>query len=498
MALDITDIYIREHPGDREGLLYRATYMALLGRSRDAMNALAELEKDVPPCPEVFTVKVMVNRLTGDTFAGISSCKEALKSQCNNHVLLLNLGYLSELSDDLDEALACYNKILKSNPGDERALYRKSIVLFKKDMPEEGLLCVDSIVEYKPRSANAWKSKGAFLYAHDKEEEAQWSFNRAVENNPDDFVALFNLVLLLNKVGKHQEAVVFLEKLESFEPYCSDVYILKGDTLALLGKAEPALEAYDRSLYLEPGSIRASLHKAMLLQMSGREEKAVGILNSAIERDPLNISLWSNAAFILTNLLRYDEARDYLEKAKTLDERNHIVHYNLGILHLYTGNHAAASRALDSVLYIKPDFFDGWFARGVVAELMGAGEEALNYYDQASRREQKNPLVWHHRGNALMSLSRFDEAVRAYTQAIKVQNTFEMSWLYKARALVLLNREAEANQCLTHFEDLTGRKIEVREIPPPACDEAKRLFPLKMLQYELPFLEDNYVPLWAD
>jgi len=498
LALEISGNYLQEHPGDRELPLYRAAFMAVVGRTGEALKTLADLKKVAPPCPEVFSIKAMIYRLVGDYYAGISSCRDGLKLQGNNQVLLLNSGYLNELSGDMDEALACYNKILEIDGGCELALYRKSQVLFKRDKPEDGLLCVDTLVEHNPRSANAWKSKGIFLDAHDKEEEAQWCYKKAVENNPEDYIAAFNLVLLLNRAGKYQEAMALIWKLETFEPYCADLLILKGDTLVYLNSLQEAQDAYDKALLLEPESIRAYLHKAMLVQISGREEEAVEILNRAIEIDPLNISLWSNAAFILTNLLRYDEACEYLSRAITLEQKNHIVHYNMGILFLYRENYPEASRALDSVLYVKPEFFDGWFARGVVAELMGAGDEAINFYEQASRREQKNALVWHHKGNALMKANRLDEAVRAYTQAIKIQNAFEASWLCKARALSLLNREAEAKQCLAHFEEITGKTLQTDEIPPPASYEVKRLFPLKMLEYELPFIDDTYVPFWAE
>jgi len=82
-----------------------------------------------------------------------------------------------------------------------------------------------------PRSGSAWGRLGSVLHAHEREAAAAAAYQRAVELDPTNFDALFNLATELVNAGELATARPYLERFVRTAPpafYADDIRRLAG------------------------------------------------------------------------------------------------------------------------------------------------------------------------------------------------------------------------------------------------------------------------------
>jgi tetratricopeptide (TPR) repeat protein len=67
------------------------------------------------------------------------------------------------------------------------------------------------LTKLKPESPAAWNGVGNNLWALGQLEEAADAYQKAHEVDPDDTIACYNLVLVLNQIGRTDDAKRYLE-----------------------------------------------------------------------------------------------------------------------------------------------------------------------------------------------------------------------------------------------------------------------------------------------
>ncbi|MHC9541603.1 MAG: tetratricopeptide repeat protein [Vulcanimicrobiota bacterium] len=458
-----------------------------LGRLNASLKSCREMEQKRPEEKSVLYVKALILSRSGDNYGIFTALRELLKKDEHHIPSLTELGHTHKSLKEFDEALKCFDKILSISRDNEYAYYIKSLTLFEMDQPEEGLLCLDLMRESFSRSCRAWKAKGLFHERRGQDDESLWSFNQAIQNNSLDFISHFNLVILMNRTGRHDEVLRIIEELEKIEPYNPLVAIQRGDSCALAGMVNEAFNSYDRAIRIDPHQIMAYIHKAHLMSGNGRFEEAMQTMHEAVELFPARASLLNNAAVILFQTGQLTDALYYIERALKSNEHERILLFNKGILLYHLDRMDEAIKTMDSMLYQNPDFLLGWISRGVMTEVAGTAEEAITYYDQGLKRDPKNVRLWTLRGRAQFSLSRYDEAVRCFTQALKFQADLDFLWLCKGITLTSLKRGAEASQCFAHYREM--KKIQTDEEPEKltALPEYKVDDLMAMIPEEMPF-----------
>ncbi len=487
MAAHIVLSYLLEENADNLHLLSgRALLEFSLGRFNASMRSCRELEQKRPDEKGILYVKALILSRQSDNYGTFTALRELLKKEEHHIPALIELGHTHKSLRDHGEALTCFDKVLAISRDNEYAYYIKSLTLFEMDQPEEGLQCLDLMLEAFSKSCRAWKAKGLFHESRGKDDESLWSFNQAILNNDMDFISHFNLALLMNRTGKYDDVMKIMESLEKIEPFNPHIAILKGDSFALAGTMDEALNSYDRAIKIDPSEIMAYIHKAHLLSGNNRYEEALQTLQEAVELFPSRTSLLNNAAVILFLTRQFTNALHYIERALKSNEHDRILLFNKGML-LYNLNRTdEAIKTIDSVLYKNPGFLLGWITRGVMTEMAGTAEEAITFYDQGLKKDPKNERLWTLRGRAQFSLSKYDEAARCFTQALKFQAGLDFLWLYKGIALTSLGRNAEASQCFAHYREMKGHNTEEPEkltvLPEYKIDDL-----MTLISEEMPF-----------
>jgi tetratricopeptide (TPR) repeat protein len=106
------------------------------------------------------------------------------------------------------EALDCYDRALRTNPGDSEILNSKAAALITLGMFEEALIPARKAASASPRSVDCWINLGVALEKLDRLHESSEALERAVEISPYNAYAraLLGIVYQKMDMGERAEA----------------------------------------------------------------------------------------------------------------------------------------------------------------------------------------------------------------------------------------------------------------------------------------------------
>jgi len=285
--------------------------------------------------------------------------------------------------------------------------------------------------------------------------------------------------------------------------------------LLAIGRAEPALQAFEEALAVLPRTASVLSVRATALHVLSRHEDAVAGADDALAVDPQHAPAWRQKGESLAALGRHEEAASAFEQATFLAPRDAAPFVALGGLLGGMGRLPQALAAYDRAVAADPEHVDVWLARGrtlaaagdradaaaallrfldlsspvhparpraeeMLAEVRGqtapelsplrevaedadpgarglelfrAGrlEEALEALDRALLADPRNPTHHVNRASVLFRWGNPTEALRGLEKALALEPRLGHAWLNKAAVEKALGRGPEARRS---FADL--------------------------------------------
>ena len=177
---------------------------------------------------------------------------------------------------------------------------------------------------------------------------------RALEFDPGNTDALYELATLLRVVQRYDEALEQLGRYRSLVPDDLQVLADIGRCLSGLGRFQEAEGVLRRALEdLDDANTRYDL--ALVLDRSGRLREAVDEYRRALDRNPNHGNALNNLGVALVRQGRLDEAALQFERLVAADPDNADAHTNLGVVALTQGARERAAREFRTALSLRPD-----------------------------------------------------------------------------------------------------------------------------------------------
>ncbi|MEI7455488.1 MAG: tetratricopeptide repeat protein [Nitrosomonadales bacterium] len=153
-----------------------------------------------------------------------------------------------------------------------------------------------------------------------------------------------------------QEALLPMQHAASLCPDDFEVHYNLGLILQALGRLEEAVASYRWALQLNPDYAPGYNNLGVTLQELGRLEEAEGCYRRAVEIKPDYVNAHHNLGIVLQCLNRFEQAESIHLKTLQLKPDHAEAHCNLGIVLLSQGKNDEAVKSFRRALQIKPDF----------------------------------------------------------------------------------------------------------------------------------------------
>jgi len=194
--------------------------------------------------------------------------------------------------------------------------------------PEE-----DSRVDAIPDSP--WEQKMAWAKQRARDglrDEAEELYRELVVEDPTSVRALNNLGILLDEMGRPEEAIIHLRAAKRMEPQNQEVLANLGAALGTLGRYAEAEEELRLAFRLDPSNLQVRTNLGILLFRRGLYDQAVAELEIVCRAEPDNSHPQFYRGEALNRLGRVDEAIEALETVVELAPGNSRAYFTLGVL----------------------------------------------------------------------------------------------------------------------------------------------------------------------
>ncbi|MCL6494582.1 MAG: tetratricopeptide repeat protein [Ignavibacterium sp.] len=362
-------------------------------RNSEALNLVDELLELYPDDLDIIQKKAQILLSENKWEEAYKTLSSVLDDKKINLDAKLEIGYLffeKSISDSSVKPLA--KKIFHKLDNDS-SYWAIKIVLGAIAVEEnKDSLAIENF-KYVTENANwnvdAWIRLGALYFDNKKYEEAEKILLQAIESFPDNYAINFILGLSLAQQSKNEDAVKYLKKAVALNPtdvntlsaYAYTLNQLKQDeeailylnkalsidpndvnvmgTLALIYNAQKVFEKsdslYEKALEIKPDDPLINNNYAYSLSTRGIQlDRALKMVNLALEKDSLNTAYLDTKGWILYQLGRYDEAKYFISKAVELGTKSAVIIDHLGDVEFKLGNKEKAIELWKEALQLDP------------------------------------------------------------------------------------------------------------------------------------------------
>ncbi len=213
---------------------------------------------------------------------------------------------------------------------------------------------------------------------------------------PGDLIPLYCLwIRALCETGDHDHALVLGKRAADEFPREPEVLIALGNVHDIREELEPAREAFERAIEVDPVGQLQRYNVGAVLERLGRDREAEHAYRRAFDSDDAPPMVEATAA--LGALLR---RQDRLEEAEAVYDRYLIedpLHADIlvehGICLSDIGRYEEAIDRFDLVLSIVPKHASALYNQAITHFRMGQNERAISTMHEARRADPANPLT---------------------------------------------------------------------------------------------------------
>ncbi|WP_340112414.1 tetratricopeptide repeat protein [Maribellus mangrovi] len=269
-------------------------------------------------------------------------------------------------------------------------------------------------------------------------------YQKALETEPENFVALQNLGNVLVKQGKNKDAIPVFEKAYKINQNSS--YLLNGwgNALMNLDENEKAIEKYEMCLKIDPNYKWAFYNWGDALRNLGKNEEAIKKYNKCLEIDPEYKEAYNSWGNALKDLRRFEEAIDKYEKCIEIDPEYKYLYYNYGNTLIELVRDKEAIEKFKRHIEIDPDDKNGYKGWGNALKNLGRNKEAIKKYKNCLDIDPENKAVFSNWGYALFNQGKFDEAIEKFNKSLEIDPGYYYAHNGIGISLMKLGKYADA------------------------------------------------------
>jgi tetratricopeptide (TPR) repeat protein len=336
------------------------------------------------------------------------------------------------------DAIAAYQRASDMDPSDTHVLGALAQALMNDDQLDAALKAYQSVADADPEDSGALVHIAEIERRQGKYEDALATIRKANEKDPDSLEGGYNEGLLLDVLGRYDEAAKVFSHMVDVTSHANGAYTAEEKNnrsvfLSRLGsvyheqnKVDMAVATYQKMVDMG-GDAALSGYQGQVDTFRDAQmyDKAVDVARKAVAADPKNTDLKLMLAGEMADLGKGD---DGIAMAKSLlkgtnDDRT----VWLALAQMYTRAHRwkdaedALNRA-DAVTTKKEDRGYLLFLRGAWAERQKHYEPAEQYFREALQLDPSNAMVLNYLGYMLADKgSKLPEALQLIRKAVELE-----------------------------------------------------------------------------
>ncbi|MFQ6112991.1 MAG: tetratricopeptide repeat protein, partial [bacterium] len=253
-----------------------------------------------------------------------------------------NAGIKAADNEDFQKAEAFIISAIVINPSKYEAHRKLAIIYQQTNEVEKALAIYNKLLEKNPNDLELLLSAGDLYYQQQKFEEVVAILSRVLEMEPQNRDALLNLALSYDSLGKPNEATKLYQQAVEANPLDKDLIFLFGVHHYKLKNYKQAIRLFQQVLELSPDDFEATsnIGNAYLSIAESERQKLKNVsFNSNIYSAEQIQRIKNNA------ISNYKKAVPYLERALEIEPDHPNLWRNLGVAYINSGEKEKGEQA---------------------------------------------------------------------------------------------------------------------------------------------------------
>jgi Bardet-Biedl syndrome 4 protein len=327
---------------------------------------------------------------------------------------------------EFDECLAIIESQLEEANGlCEYPIYVKALIKRQRGKIQESLQLFQAATCLNPQNVANLKQVGRSLYLLGKHLSAIEVYDAASDvldkaGEDEDWEIFHNKGLCYMYLKRYPDAIEAFRSANEIQRH-DTTFVQLGKVYTLQEDYKSAIDVYTEALEFSPESPELLTTVGLLYLRMGENYRAFEYLGNSLTHDPRNpktilaagsiiqdhsdmdvalvkyrvaavftpnsAQLWNNIGMCFFGKQRYVAAIACLKRALYLDPFEWIVSYNLGLVHLNTGQYASSFHYFSASINLKPDFSSSYMYLAITLARLDDFENACSAYDKAIEME---------------------------------------------------------------------------------------------------------------
>jgi tetratricopeptide (TPR) repeat protein len=201
---------------------------------------------------------------------------------------------------DYGTAIACFTKLIQTDPANAQWRYLRSLAYYKKSNYAGAETDLDEAIRLKPKNlAQCWFKRGLVDEEMNDKEDAVADYSKAIQVDPGCYDAWFYRAILRESMGQADDALADYNVAIGMNPMDAAAY--SNRSMVDLDKDDPAaaLADADTAIYLDPANPNAYDNRGIAYEMLGQPRKALADYQIAIYPSCSDGNIFRNLAQLL-------------------------------------------------------------------------------------------------------------------------------------------------------------------------------------------------------
>lgn len=284
----------------------------------------------------------------------------------------------------------------------------------------------DSVSKY-PGKARSHNNLGKSLYESGELEKSANHYTKALEIDPDYFLAHNNLALCFHKLGKPTLAEQYYRQALSIEKR----YVAARYNLAILlksqGKVAEAIQQHHLALKTAPESFLVNKSLGNLLLQQNKAGEALQHFDNALQRRPEDIETLHAAAMANLQIGKKKAALQMYQKITGLDKNDKGAHFNMALLFTEQNEFTKALEQYEKVLSIDKTFVPALYNKANLLFKQNRFEEAKKTYQVLLKRVPNDINVHNNLGMTLLKKGELELAEKQFLHVLSLNPAHQLA-----------------------------------------------------------------------
>ncbi|MEL4307339.1 tetratricopeptide repeat protein [Joostella sp. CR20] len=277
----------------------------------------------------------------------------------------------------------------------EEILIQKANIYSKQDNHQKAIELLVEALSMTDDNSDIYSLLGMEYLFLDDYESAKDAFINCLNEDYEDYAALYNVIYCFDFLEDFDGAITFLNSYLDQNPYCEVAWHQLGKQFVSKKMYKEALSSFDFAIYSDDTFIGAYLEKGRVLE----------------------------------RLKRYNEAIENYEITLSLDDPTSYAYLRIGKCHDRLGNTELAKKYFYRTVHEDPLLDKGWLAITDFYFKQENYQKALYYINKAINIDSENVLYWKRSAKINELLHFYEEADIAYQKAVELGNYELQTWI---------------------------------------------------------------------